>query len=51
MFTKIAVAVAIIFGTASASFAAPKHTNQGPSVSSTSQPLYFKYATGAEWWH
>jgi hypothetical protein len=44
MVTKIAFAVAIILGTASASFAAPvKHGK-------VTEPLYFSYATGAEWW-
>jgi hypothetical protein len=44
MFTKIALAVAIVLGTASASFAAPKHHG------TVNEPLYFKQATGAEWW-
>jgi hypothetical protein len=42
MFTKIALAVAIVLGTASATFAAPK--------GQVNEPLYFKQATGAEWW-
>jgi hypothetical protein len=46
MFTKIALAVAIVLGTASASFAAPSHHGKGQ----VSEPLYFKQATGAEWW-
>jgi hypothetical protein len=46
MFTKIALAVAVVLGTASASFAAPKHPPKGH----VSEPLYFKQATGAEWW-
>jgi hypothetical protein len=47
MFTKIAFAVAIVLGTVSASFAAPSHSKVTGKVS---EPTYFKYATGAEWW-
>jgi hypothetical protein len=54
MFTKIALSLAVIAGTATVALA---QTNKqvGPSVqasskSSVSAPLYFKYATGAEWW-
>jgi hypothetical protein len=46
MFTKIAFAVAIILGTASASLAAPSHGK----TSKVAEPTYFKLATGAEWW-
>jgi hypothetical protein len=43
MFTKLALlttVIAILAGSASASFAAPKHQ--------VSEPLYFTYATGEE---
>jgi hypothetical protein len=45
MITKLALAVAVVLGMASTSFAAPMKSH-----TSASQPLYFKLATGADWW-
>ena len=61
MFTKIALSLVVIAGTASAALAQTKsHVGQAVQVSAksafastrgaTATPLYFKYATGAEWW-
>ena len=47
MFTKIALAFAIVLGAASATYAAPRQVNHSPSQ--VTQPLYFKLATGAEY--
>ena len=41
--TKIAIAIAVILGMASASLASPKS-----SLPKNGDPLYFKYATGSD---